>query len=312
MPTSRPIAWHPSFASACQLELLKFKDGLYFETEHELNAQPLRIDLLVVKKDPGLQIDLDIAAIFRGHNILEFKSEQDGLNFDDLCKVIGYGCLYKAYGTRTEPVELDDVTLTLVRHKKPVGLFGALAKHGFRVAPSSQGIYRIEGLMFPAQAIVTGELDPKDHIWLASLASDLETRQIELLLNAAVSLRDERDRALVDSVMDAVALANNDAIEQLMEEDDMYKTLREIMGTDPRFFEELAQVRLEAATEAAVEAGAKAMEKGMERGMEAAARATVERLVRRGGFTDEEIAELAGTTTAEVRKITESMQAAVA
>lgn len=168
--------------------------------------------------------------------------------------------------------------------------------------------------MFPMQIIVSGELDPKDHIWFASLASDLETKQIELLLSAAVSLQDEHDRILADSVMNAVTLANNDAIEQLM--DDMYKTLREIMSQDPRFQQELAQARLEAATEAAAEAAATAsvrgMEKGMERGMAVAARATVERLLRRGGFSEEEVAELAGTSTQEVRQIANSMQAAMA
>lgn len=51
------ISWHPSFASAVQLELGSYGGRLVYDTEHELNRQPLRIDLLVVKKDPGLEIE---------------------------------------------------------------------------------------------------------------------------------------------------------------------------------------------------------------------------------------------------------------
>lgn len=101
------IAWHPGFASAVQLELLDYQGRLTFETEHELNRQPLRIDLLVVKKDASLTIDDGIAAFFRGHNVMEFKSERDSLNFDDLCKTVAYALLYKAYGDGGEPVDLD-------------------------------------------------------------------------------------------------------------------------------------------------------------------------------------------------------------
>lgn len=294
-------------SSACQLELLRYKGSLRFETEHQLNAQPLRIGLLVVKKDPDLHIDLDIAAAFRGHNILEFKSEQDGLSLDDLCKVVEYGCLYKAYGTQEGPVDLADVTLTLVRRKRPKKLFCDLDSHGYEVRPTLRGIYQVEGLMFPTQVVVTGELDPESHVWLASLASDLETAQVKRLLLAAATLEDERDRMLADSVMDVVTAANYEAIEEVLEEeDDMYKTLRDLMG--PRFEKELAQARLEAATEAAAGTSIK----GVERGFEMATRDTVERLLHRGSFSNAEIAEIAGTTEAQVRQIADSLSPAIA
>ena len=38
-----------------------YRKSLHFETEHELNRQPLLIDLLVVKKDPEVQIDNGVA-----------------------------------------------------------------------------------------------------------------------------------------------------------------------------------------------------------------------------------------------------------
>ena len=68
MGTQR-IAWHPGFASAVRLEFDCYKNILVFDTEHELNKQPLRIDVLVIKKDPDAHLESDIGALFRGHNI---------------------------------------------------------------------------------------------------------------------------------------------------------------------------------------------------------------------------------------------------
>lgn len=321
MGTQR-IAWHPGFASAVRLEFDYYKNALIFDTEHELNKQPLRIDVLVIKKDPDVHLESDIGALFRGHNIMEFKSEQDGLTIDDLFKTIGYGCLYKAYGPGVDGIRPDDVTLTLVRRRKPKRLFQVLESYGSLVESSALGVYRIGGLQFPTQVIVTSELNPGDHIWFASLASDLETSQLKELANTVAALSDKDERELADSVFEVVARANSDGVARLKEDDEMSRTLYEIMK--PEIDEAIAKARLEAATEAATEAAAYAMEKGMEKGMERgmekgllegrmeAVRATVERLLGRGGFSDEEIAEIAGTTVDEVRGVAAGLRVALA
>ena len=71
------IAWHPAFASVVQIDLGRYGGQLEYETEHELNLMPLRIDLVVVRKDPALFIERGYASAFRGHNLMEFKSEND-------------------------------------------------------------------------------------------------------------------------------------------------------------------------------------------------------------------------------------------
>lgn len=336
------IPWYPGFASAMQLELSAYRDVLTFETEHELNRQPLRIDLLVVKKNPNVHIENDVAAAFRGHNVMEFKSEQDSLTIDDLSKALAYGHLYKSYGPTVDAIRFDDVTVTLVRRRRPEGLFASMASYGHEAAASAPGIYRLGGLGLPVQVVITDELDPANHIWLASLASDLETIQLKRLASTAAALEDKGSRELAEAVMDVVTMANSDAVERLKKEDDVYKTLREIM--QPEIDEAVAKARLEAAVEAATEAGAIGMEKGMERGMEkglkkgmergmkkgleqgleqgmeqgrqeglrTATRAMVERLLRRGGFSEEEVADLAGTTVAEVRSIAQGPQPTLA
>ncbi|GHV20892.1 hypothetical protein FACS189494_05490 [Spirochaetia bacterium] len=51
-----PIAWHPAFIEAIQLELEQYKDILEFNPEHQLTSEPLKIDVLIIKKPPDVVI----------------------------------------------------------------------------------------------------------------------------------------------------------------------------------------------------------------------------------------------------------------
>ncbi len=91
------------------------------------------------------------------------------------------------------------------------------------------------------------------------------------------------------------------ALLNLLREDEMGKTIYEVMK--PEIDEAIAKARMEAVAEGT----AFGMEKGMEKGMAMAIRDTVRRLLQRGGYSDKEIAEIAGTDEAEVRAIAASM-----
>ena len=278
---------------------------LGFEKEHTLNQRPLLIDLLIVKKEQDVVIENELASIFRGHNILEFKSEQDSLTIDDFCKAMGYCCLYKAYGETVDAIHLDDVTLTLARHRKPMGLLATLQEYGMTMEQTAPGIYGIGGTMFPTQVVVTSELDPSRHIWLSSLSSNLGLDQLRNLVAASRALEDKHDRELADSLLDVVARANTDMLERLKEEDEMGKSLYEIMK--PEIDEAVRQGREQAMKEGLREGLAAGLEQGLERGraqgLNEGIRATVERMLDRGDFSEEEIAQLAGTTVERVRAI---------
>ena len=71
--------WHPGFLSAMELEFLQYKGKLDFNGEVQLSKEPLRMDLLIIKKRKETVIDNQIGSIFRTHNIIEFKSPRDGL-----------------------------------------------------------------------------------------------------------------------------------------------------------------------------------------------------------------------------------------
>ena len=90
------IQWHPAFCSAMELELREYKKYLSYEREHNLGKMPLKIDFLVIRKNPGVTIKNDIGDFFLGNNIFEYKSPGDDMNIGTFYKALSYACLYKS------------------------------------------------------------------------------------------------------------------------------------------------------------------------------------------------------------------------
>ena len=97
------IAKHPAFCAAAELELRSNKGDLEFKREYNLSKKPLQMDLLIIEKRKGVQIQNEIGKIFRGHNIIEYKSHDDGMTIDDFFKTLGYAFLYKGLGEKVKP-----------------------------------------------------------------------------------------------------------------------------------------------------------------------------------------------------------------
>ncbi len=130
--TDRPdkIPWHPGFYGAAELELRANSDVLTFIQEYNLSKEPLRADLLVIRKEPGVQIANEIGRIFKGHNIIEYKSPDDGLTIDDFYKAAAYACLYKSLGQTVDQYPAAEITVSLFREAYPRGLFSTLRSSG--------------------------------------------------------------------------------------------------------------------------------------------------------------------------------------
>ena len=124
------VQWHPGFVAAMNLELAEDRDSLIFEKEYNLNTKPLEIDLLVIKKAASVRIGNEIGALFRGHNIMEYKSPRDALDIDAFYKAGAYASLYKSYGATLDAVRAEDVTVSLVREARPDGLLRYFREHG--------------------------------------------------------------------------------------------------------------------------------------------------------------------------------------
>lgn len=224
------IQWHPGFVAAMALELREYREDLVFEKEYNLNTKPLEVDLLIIKKETPVQITNDIGSFFRGHNIFEYKSPKDHLDIDVFHKTIAYASLYKSYGNTVNEIKEDDITISVIREAKPIGLFKYFKEHGYSVSNDNNGIYRIKGpFPFPAQVIVTGELDRASHTWLKALSVKLDKRDMRDILEKVRQMTEKNDREMADSVLEVSIGANRHIVDELMGDDSMFETLMEIM-----------------------------------------------------------------------------------
>ena len=280
------VQWHPGFVAAMNLELAKNRDDLIFVKEYNLNTKPLEIDLLVIKKDAGASIENEIGEIFKGHNILEYKSPQDHLDIDTFYKVGAYASLYKSYGETVDSIKADDITVSLVRDAKPVELFRYFEKHEYTITTPYRGVYYIEGMvLFPTQIIVTKELERDAHIWLKVLSDRIEKRDMEELLKRISRLTEQGDRELADSVLEVSAQVNREVLEELKGDDNMSEALLEIFMP---IVEPLIEARIEADIKTRVEEGKK---QGKKEGKKEGIQGTVD-VLRDLGHGDIEISEI--------------------
>ena len=293
------IQWHPGFVVAINLELAENRDDLIYEKEYNLNTKPLEIDLLVIKKDKDVQIANEIGRMFKGHNILEYRSPEDRMDIDSFYKAGAYASLYKPYGETVDERKADDITVSLVREAKPDGLFRYFREHKVEVSNPYPGIYYVlDGVLFFTQVIVTRELNGKSHGWLKSLSDKLKKQEMEALLKRARSLSGKLDRELADAVLEVSVKANRKIVEELKGDEAMCQALLEIM--EPEISQIVRQVteRERREKEEAVRQMEREREEAvrqMEREKEEAAKKEAEesaiKMIKMKKFTIKEIAE---------------------
>lgn len=207
--------WHPAFCSTMELELMENEKGLAYDPEYYLSREPLRIDLLIIKKKPEEVIKNEIGSFFLGHNIVEYKSPDDSMNIDTFYKVLSYACIYKADTGAVDEILDTDITVSLIREQKPMKLLGQLERK-YRVKQEGKRIYRIYDMIFPMQVIVTKELEESRHVWLKSLTRSMNIAQAERLLDSYDRLEREEERAKAGVVVNLVSDINNEIFEKIV------------------------------------------------------------------------------------------------
>ena len=223
------IQWHPGFVSAMELELIDYKGMLYFDSEHNLSKKPLQIDLLVIKKDRPVEITNEIGRIFKKYNVMEYKSPDDSLNIDTFCKVQAYAALYKPEGSTANEKQIKDITVSLVRERKPAGLFKDLEEMGMEIEMPYKGVYYIKNnIMFATQVIVTSELPGDGHGWIKSLSHKTKLQDMKKLLDKTRKFKDEHERELANSVLDVALRANKALLDELKGDEEMSGLLLEL------------------------------------------------------------------------------------
>lgn len=230
------IQWHPAFASTMKIELAEYEAMLSFMTEYELSRKPLRLDVLIIKKQKDLEIKKNIGRIFRGHNIIEYKSPSDYLSIDDFYKVHSYAYLYKTSGGREDAISIRDLTVTFVCSKYPRHLCEHLKDEAYEIKEKEDGLYYIEGDRIPMQIVVTSELNKDNNLWLSSLTDNLnDDATAEMILKTCRGhLKEETYQSFIDAVM----RANLDVFMEVMKMSKLDESLLEILyekGLDKKF-----------------------------------------------------------------------------
>ena len=234
----RKTQWHPPFCASMQLELKEYKSILEYLMEYALSTKPLLIDLLVIKKSQGIEIENEIGRRFRSHNVIEYKSPDDNLSIEDYLKTIGYACLYLSLENNNKKeenkIKSTDVTVTIVRMRKPKKLFKLLRLgYGLPVQKRCKGIYEVKTTYLGCvQIIVTKELDPKEHIWLTSLVDGLKENEARMLIEEARKLTGPDEREYAESVLQLAMETNREIFEKVKGCEDMCQAFWELYAPE--------------------------------------------------------------------------------
>jgi hypothetical protein len=169
-------AWHTGFRGLIELALSPYGDCLNFDFEYVLNSEPLRIDAVIIKKEPEALIDHPIGAAFRRINILEYKSPGDYLSISDFHQVNAYAHLYSVLNR----VKTRDMTISFAAMTHSRKLLDYLRrKHGFEAQETEPGIYRVKGGTFATQIIESKRLEKRsDSIGLGELQGGLHEEEL--------------------------------------------------------------------------------------------------------------------------------------
>ena len=146
-----------------------------------------------------------------------------------------------------DEIPAEEITITLIRDRKPVKLMQELEKSGYECKKETAGIYYVYGVMFPVQIIASSELDTDMHVQLKALTNQLnETVMRQYLLE--VSAFAEREKNLADIVLQVIVNSNMEKVREWKgSERIMCEALRVLMA------DELNEERMEGQREGRVE-----------------------------------------------------------
>ncbi|MBQ6971716.1 MAG: hypothetical protein IJP86_05090 [Synergistaceae bacterium] len=210
------INYHHGFYAAMKVEFALMGVDLEYEQEIQLGEDPIRLDFLIIKKNPGVILTDPIGEFFEAVNIFEYKSPEDGLSIDDFYKAAGYSFIYKGYDRKVDELHIEDMTLTLVRHAYPRELMKVLVRTGFTVSEHHPGIYRVEGITgLKTQVIVSSRLRDEDYDGLKLIARGCTRDSVVRYMEKTAASRDGIVRTNAGTVLKMCFNINEDLDKQI-------------------------------------------------------------------------------------------------
>ena len=240
----RRLDWHSGFEGGLRLSLRKYASSLHIEREHPLSEEPLWIDFLVIRKAAGVEIKNSLGRNFRKYNIIEYKNPNDELNIDVLWKTIGYASLFKSFGKTVNEIEISELTITIIRARKPVKLFKMLEMEGKKITSDDPGVYRIEGIVeVTISVIVIKELKDRELLALSIMRNNADEEDVKDFLKEAGRYTEPDDRRHADAVLQISAGVNTALYNRLRGDEIMCEALREIMAEDLKEAENIGEAK---------------------------------------------------------------------
>ncbi len=261
------LQWHPAFSAVLHIEFEDELEHLYFHDEFPLSRQPMRMDILIIKKNPDIQLRKNIGQIFRTYNIIEYKPPGVSLSLNHFYKAYGYACFFQSDTEKECEIEPDEITITYVCYHYPRKLLKCLTlSMNISVRKKEAGIYYLEGTFFKMQLLVTSRLSSEQNYWLSHLRNNLKPKGTvrDLLEHYEI----KRNSPYYQAVVTLILRANEHL---LKEERNMLPVLEEIFADELKRLEERGVI-----------AGEK---KGLDQGIELAK--TVLRLSQNGISPDD-------------------------
>lgn len=232
MTKKRKTQWHPAFCSAVRLEFREYDEWLDYTNEYNLTNKPMQIDMLIIKKRKDIQLQNDMGKIFKGHNIIEYKSPKDSLNEHAFFKVLGYACFYKSNEKHVGDILETDITITLVRQGFPKKFFGWLKHNNYTVRQVFPGVYYMDCVLgFAIQIIVTSYLSKESLKWITLLNEKLSKEDVRRAIFQSNSLYEKGEKEYADSVLQVVVAENLKMFDMVKKEGDVHmcEALLELM-----------------------------------------------------------------------------------
>jgi len=204
--TTEKTQWHPAFYDAMRAELNEYESCLSFITDRPLTAEPLKMDMLIIKKLSDVKIDKNFGRIFLRDNIIEYKAPGDSLSVNDYNKVFGYAYIY-AY---LEKLDIREITVTFVASAHPDNVIAYLGQRKeITLEQASSGILYVQNEIMPVQIITSRLLPREENLWLTSLTDKLKGAQFEKVLEERGKLSIK-----IGALLHAIAIANPEIIRE--------------------------------------------------------------------------------------------------
>ena len=135
------------------------------------------------------------------------------MSIDDYYKTLGYACFYKADTGNENTVEHNQITISFVCTRRPRKLLHhLLPDRNLTIREVSNGIYYLEGEIFPIQLLLTRHLSSAENLWLRSLSDNLSVSEIKDLL--IPDYLQHENNLLYHSALDIMIRANEDRFEE--------------------------------------------------------------------------------------------------